>query len=118
MLKTWEVYKIASENPKAKFRLLTRGKLDSGKVFKLLKGFLVEDKNTGVGICIPEVDEDWELVREPVSWQEAIQEWIDGKDIYVEFGGKIYDSFKHPEDMSMLEISKSELQGGKWYIED
>lgn len=70
------------------------------------------------------LDGEWKIIQEPVPWQEAIQAWLDGKNVYYYFNSvKQYLS----KDISYLEVlsvfgkrglSKDELKVGKWYIED
>ena len=63
-------------------------------------------------------DRDWQLVREPVTWQEAIQAWIDGKTIKCEYpanDAKIISSTFYP---SCLGPSRENLITGTWYIID
>lgn len=66
-------------------------------------------------------DDGWEsLVRHPVTWQEAIQAWVDGKSIRWEDGcvGKVYGA--HDGNLGDLEIRLWQFNSerGKWYVED
>lgn len=62
-------------------------------------------------------DLDWQLVRQPVTWQEAIQAWVDGKVVCVEnkAGGRVYRHGGEGEKMNLLQ---SEITTGIWYVED
>lgn len=65
-------------------------------------------------------DDGWEVVRHPVTWQEAIQAWVDGKSIRWEDGyvGKVYGA--HDGNLGDLEIRLWQFNSerGKWYVED
>lgn len=123
-MKTWEVYKMALENPKAKFRSLAEG-LDQGKIFKVSKsGVLVNDVMNGVGLCIPAVGSEWALIREPVDFMTAIKAYRDGRTITCEYTGFSKTRKYDPSISGVLKddrnigLSCQEILDGKWYIED
>jgi hypothetical protein len=65
---------------------------------------------------------EWELVPQEVTWQEAIQAWLDGKDIRIELRGKTYIQhyvcrFGLAEN-SFNGFGKNFFTEGKWYIEN
>lgn len=130
---TWEVIKMLSENQKLKFT-------DGIKIGFIDKVGREKGANT-IGV----VDEvifwidpngeifntvsfnkeflsyKWTLVRTPVTWQEAIQAWIDGKTIkccykccYPKNDAKMISSTFYP---SCLVPSREALTTGTWYIE-
>ena len=83
-----------------------------------------EDKNIRLvnGINKNHEADDWELVPKEVTWQEAIQAWLDGKSFYIEHGGTRYTQsgggrlgcFKN----NLLEgFGGGLFRDGKWYIE-
>lgn len=125
-MKTWEIYKYALENSNAKFK-----SLKSGKIYKCsTTNILIEDIKNGVGLCVPDVNEEWELIKEPVSWQEAIEEWRKDKDIYVIVGETRYEQSGH-ECLGIFTYINSEgrkekqygffilmFTDGKWYIDN
>ena len=61
---------------------------------------------------------DWQLVREPVPWQEAIQAYIDGKEVECEC--KECSMHVHKKEykcnVTMTGICKYGLKHGKWFI--
>jgi hypothetical protein len=79
------------------------GELKTGTAFGSLHGNLTTSDN-------------WQLVPQPVTWQEAIQAWADGKVVYVEneAGGRVYRSGGEGEKMYLLH---SEITKGAWYVE-
>ncbi|HUX79104.1 MAG TPA: hypothetical protein VMW10_05090 [Alphaproteobacteria bacterium] len=63
------------------------------------------------------VADDWQKVRQPIPWQEAIQSWMDGKNVVVEVPdgtGKFCVSFLSQN--STVVLSKNVLATGKWYV--
>ena len=80
------------------------GELMTGTAFGSLHGNLTTSNN-------------WQLVREPVTWQEAIQAWADGKVVYVEnkAGGRVY---RHGGEGEKMYLLQSEITSGAWYVED
>jgi len=72
MLKTWEVYKIALENPKARF---TSKNSPLVYFFENDKPrFMISDKSGGseVSYDLLDLNGEWELKREPVDFMTAI----------------------------------------------
>ena len=73
-------------------------------------------------------DRDWQLVREPVTWQEALQAALDGKTIVCKNCagcGENCGDYKEKQILSIkrngendMSICLEQLQGGTWYIED
>lgn len=58
---------------------------------------------------------DWQLVRQPVTWHEAIQAWVDGKTISYSYMG--YDKrFPFEDSNTMMTIEK--VKNAEWYVED
>lgn len=126
-MKTWEMIRELAKNPKKQFKnqegdkvIVDNGvvKFSNGEIFELnFKGYNANYYFSRVGT----IDNyEWEEVKQPVSWQEAIEAWLNGKDIYYTFndsktfieGDKIY--FKTP----YRPLSKDEISEAKWYIEN
>jgi len=107
-MKTGDLYTYARTYLDAKYKSLTEGQ-NYNKIFKISNGILVEDIKNGCSICIPDVNEDWELVREQVDFMTAINsdKKIKGER-YREFHNAIYyfDHYLTLEDIN-----------GKWEIE-
>ena len=61
-------------------------------------------------------DDRWEVVRHPVTWQEAIQAWADGKTVSVKLttAGGEFERTKTPAEY----IANDEITTGIWYVED
>lgn len=127
-MKLWEAMELLDENPSLKFEYqdnrkkwllyanvggLTglvfyqldcwdnNGELMTGTAFGSLHGNLTTSNN-------------WQLVRQPVSWQEAIQAWSVGKRVKVSTIQRDY-VFSQIEKM---EVSPMMIQDGIWYVED
>ena len=58
---------------------------------------------------------DWQLVRQPVPWQEAIEAWVDGKTISYSYMG--YDK-RFPFEDSNTTMSIEKIKNAEWYVED
>lgn len=64
---------------------------------------------------------DWEEVRRSVSWQEAIQAWIEGKTICVQEHTLEY-TYTRDKNQNLVALEDglplhiSELKTGTWYI--
>ena len=79
------------------------GELRTGTVFGSLHGNLTTSDN-------------WQLVREPVTWQEAIEAWADGKKISYSYGG--YDRWSPFEDSNAMMLTIQKIKEAEWYVED
>ena len=78
------------------------GELMTGTAFGSLHGNLTTSDN-------------WQLVREPVTWQEAIQAWAEGKTIsYSYLDDDISYDFEYPNARMTVE----KIKNAKWYVED
>ncbi|SHN77455.1 hypothetical protein [Desulfitobacterium chlororespirans] len=110
MLKTWEVYKMALENPKAKFnRLAHRETFELNEKGQLIS---ILSDTTRTDYACPKINEDWELVREPVDFMTAVNS---GKSISDERGLVTRCTPEWLLERGMLSI---ELINSKWFIED
>jgi len=58
---------------------------------------------------------DWQEVKQPVPWQEAIEAWKDGKTIY-SYNPQNHNSY--PKDKQILTICSEEIANFEWYIEE
>lgn len=58
------------------------------------------------------MNDEWKLKREYISWNEALQCWIDGKDVIRELEGT---SCMFTE-LGSFSVSRQELINGKWYL--
>ena len=128
-MKLWEAMELLDENPSLKFEYqdnrkkwllyadvggLTglvfyqldcwdnNGELMTGTAFGSLHGNLTTSDN-------------WKLVKQPVTWQEAIQAWGTGKIVSVDVGGC---KFKFTHDDTIFGLSERMINLGTWYVED
>ena len=114
-MKTWEMIKELTENPKAKAKEVNSPNDQGHDTVSVVENRIC----WGGDSCFPlyilvdgkEVSE-WELIPQEVTWQDALQAWVDGKTIRSETNctGCTYHSNSHTD------IPKSEIQFGKWYI--
>lgn len=125
-MKTWEMIKALTENPTLVFV-----SQDGYKVFiDSDNGCLrhVRSNNTesfGSASNIRLVDcgvkpDEWELVPQEVTWQEAIQAWLDGRSIRVELNSTTKKQPPIYRLGCLLDgngFEKRELRDGKWFIE-
>jgi len=113
---TWEVIKALSENPKQEFAIITPS--CSGNVL-MRRGELVwKDANTRVQISDVVLRYKWQLVRTPVTWQEAIQAWLDGKTIRCNMESGQDFELKPFEDGNTPIFNMCWLKKGVWFIGD
>ena len=74
-------------------------------------------------------DLDWHEVKQPVTWQEAIQAWADGKKVVWEEDAerRVFDRNRiwviskyqnHLLDQDGDAVTLRMISGGKWYVED
>lgn len=121
-IKTWEMIKALTENPKLRFKtglnsfvqvnkedgsIIWTNK-DGSNVGSLVDRFILYSN----GPCYDNLHIDWELVREPVPWQEALQAWIDGKEVIREMTGTSCIFSKN----NSFTVGRIELIEGKWFI--
>jgi hypothetical protein len=116
-VKTWEMIKMLTENPKLKFKLVGTG------IGENTVG-ITNNKIVWTDIsCMPRLvltfstltKNEWKLIQEPVTWQEAIQAWIDGKTIYTIDEDGIETELKGVVEEAYF--MKIEFTDSKWYIE-
>ena len=123
-MKQWEVMRLLEENPakvyEAKMHCghTTRMRVHDGYYrFEIFNGEALIGQHLGAGAFNGNAGLylDWHEVKQPVTWQEAIQAWADGKKV----------SYKYPDDKvvypfqdsnKMLSIEK--IKSATWYVED
>ena len=120
-MKLWEVMKKLDENPNKRFK----NELDSiigfadnvlqwlEKDGEIIEPFLVRDRRSGTGIC-HNTGDDWQEVKQPVTWQEAIQAWVEGKRVTLKFDRCEYDFCGFSDKSNTRRAIKS----GTWYVVD
>ena len=135
--KTSEMMAMLEKNPKLKFESSnTFGK----ETFHCDDGYLLYTVFSGNGNPIPEkmgggkfngnfiLNTLWQLVRQPVTWQEAIQAWAEGKTIKCVVPQKYSNGTRDIEFVFQCEDFlidnneeppyKNHFEHGTWFIED
>lgn len=128
--KTWEAFKILEENPESrlKFKTVT----DNGTVLILRVGGFgyyhitnIDGAAKGASDNLHINNQEWELVKEPVDFIEAIKAYDEGKTIIckLDFGDIAYEPKRQTEYGRVLEswseaIGTKEILEGKWYIQE
>ena len=127
-MKFWEVLKELTEDPMRVFEaeLDSKGwrvRIEVDTVlsryfnFEVFNGARLIDQSCNGGAFNGNVsmDLDWQLVRQPVTWQEAILEFSKGNKVHVKFNGQEWT-------LSVLielpEYLNRAITIGKWYVED
>lgn len=130
-MKTSEVFKALEKNPNLKFVCKNGNKeyfLYTEKVFSTFYGLQCRLNGEIIGSKAEaanffgniKIDADWQLVRTPVPWQEALQAWAEGKTVRCELnhGQGIYtfNDF-HAKSCEITPLSRDMVRVGIWYIE-
>lgn len=132
-----EVMKMLRKNPKLEFESKTANRI---KVIYCNEGYIFfkvylegesypikEEKGGGKFNGNVEINTKWTLVRQPVTWQEAIQARLDGKNTACENckGCADADICVYAEKQKFLSrgskvigACEGQLRTGTWYIED
>ena len=119
-MKYWEVVKRLTENPELivvavidsiRYELYVN---DSGTLKSKTYYLELGTNGTSIGKA-GKIDFDgWEIVRQPVPWQEAIQAWVEGKRVTLKFDRCEYDFCGFSDKSNTRRAIKS----GTWYVED
>ena len=109
--KTWEAMKMLTENPKLRFRqtgcdAILRVTNNEIKVWHNDNYDYEEDLL---------ITETWALIKQLVTWQEAIPAMLDGKTIRVECEGCGFCRFNIEKQD---EVCTEAFSSGTWYIEE
>lgn len=113
-MKTWEMIKELTENPKKEFRLK---EVKSGEVYADDEGVIRFSCVSGIYL-----EDEWEEVKKPVTWQEAFKAGLEGKRIKP-WGQNItfpsYESLDYVIPyLAERPVYYTKIMLGKWYIED
>lgn len=127
-MKLWEVIKALTEDPTKKFeaqlndrgwtvRMTVKKGFSRYYNFEVFHGKRLIDQSLGGGAFNGNValDLDWQLVRQPVPWQEAIQEFAKGKEMVVNFNNQEWTMEELVELVNYLDEA---ITNGEWYVED
>ena len=130
-MKLWEAIKELTEDPTKKFEAKMSAKdwtvcmsVDTNLLryfkFEVFNGKRLIDEshvggafngNVAVGL-------DWQPVRQPVTWQEAIHAWQRGKNVYCMSGECKFEHLAKQSLPDSITIGWEEIQWGTWYVED
>ena len=58
---------------------------------------------------------DWQPVRQPVPWQEAIEAWADGKEVSYSYTDS---DLRYGFEDSNTMMRPEKIKNAKWYVED
>ena len=126
-MKFWEVLEELTEDPTKRFELKGRYKhwiigtdvVDGSVICETYYFMLDCDGEDSFGDAggfsgnIASNEDDWQLVRQPVTWQEAILEFSKGNKVVVKFNGQEWT-------LSVLielpEYLNRAITIGKWYV--
>jgi hypothetical protein len=127
---TWEAFKMLGENPKLKFETI-KTKYENMVLFVDDCGYYVLHEKGNESKHIEPCgnlnqNDKWQLVRQPVTWQEALQARIDGKTIICKNCGGCNDGSKCMlaesrtffQSKKVMDVCTNQLKTGTWYIED
>ena len=129
-MKLWEVLKELEENRDKKYKTVSKfGKIHEIGLYNdgyyafssIFNGKNIDDKpGGGFGGNIYQ-EADWQEIKQPVTWQEAIEAWMNGEPIkcVLEESVSVFDGEKiNFRDSRSNAVDKVQLRNGTWYIED
>jgi hypothetical protein len=123
-MKTWEMLKELTENPKKRFKR----KNWEGVYICSKNGFICDSNGDRYGIydVMEDLDGGWEELPREVTWQEALEAWANGKTVKCAARGydniyQKYDVVDDCDDPFLLDevgnpLDAYEILEGKWYI--
>ena len=112
-MKLWEVLKAYDEDRSKSFSC-DNAFVESYKV----ESYKNDGKFVWIGTTIIPtslLNSDWQLVRQPVTWQEAVQEFAKGKKLIVKFNNQEWTLDALVELPNYLDVA---ITKGTWYVED
>lgn len=125
-MKLWEVMRLLEENPTDvyearlnqawKVRMSVETVFGGYYKFEAFNGKRLIDQSRGAGAFNGNVTLglDWQLVPQPITLEEAIKAWANGKTISYSYMG--YDKRSLFDSNTMMSIEKAE--NAEWYVED
>ncbi len=125
-MKYWEIVKRLTENPALSGVAVigsTRYELyvDNSRTLQSATHYTEVGLNgTSLGKAANIDFDGWEIVHQPVTWQEAIEAWADGKTIKTQSDDGIRTYRKTSKGLQSVlgGVTKDELLNGTWYVED
>jgi hypothetical protein len=124
--KTWEVYEKLTSDRNLEFRRVSDGKKYRINDFDALLPDAVIKGETCCWHGI-KLDDEWELIQQPIPFMEAVKAYSEGKTIRCERKSDFVSfkiSGKGKSILEMLELdcgatlSCADVLEGKWYVED
>ena len=117
-MKLWEVLKELDENPNKRFKSVNYNQEE-----------IIISMGTGcydLPFRVLDSNRDWQEIKQPVTWQEAIEAWANGKTIkcvhygenYAFEGRSVFLATDEHVEPSNVEPSKKMILDGTWYIEE
>ena len=115
-MKLWEALKALDENPEKEFKCGDMRLVRESGIYRFI------NVNTHKRVFYMGAHNDWQEVKQPVPWQEAIKAWMNGKTISVtqkDIKKRFYEGQDDLlRDQNGDPISENEISNGTWYIED
>jgi len=111
-MKLWEVIKEIEKDKNKVFESTDYGRVRLKSVGRQEHLTIENASQNSSGVFI-NFDRDWKEVKQSVTWQEAIEAWVNGKTIRVEM--PLGDETRFWGNR--LAFSTHEIKDGKWFIE-
>lgn len=115
-MKLWEALKTLEENPEKEFKCGIMRLVRESDVYRFI------NVNTHERAFYMGAHNDWKEIKQPVTWQEAIKAWMNGKTICVtqkDIEKRFYEGKDYLlRDQHGDSVSEDEIAEGTWYIED
>ena len=105
-MNTWQMIRELTENPKKAF-MRNYDEL----VVKVDKTGALTWEKGHEHLC---VDDEWTENKQPITWQEAIEAWANGKNVKCEINERVFRFQGNGERW----ISKRSIIEGEWYINE
>ena len=128
-MKLWEAMKLLDEDPSLKFEYKEERKkwllyADVASyddlVFYMLDcwdnyGEMITEHEAGSLHGNLTTSDNWQLVKQPITWQEAIQAWAEGKNISYSY---LNDDIRYAFEDSNAMMTVEKIKEAEWYVED
>jgi len=120
-MKTWQMIKELTENPNKRFRSLTDSSRREERKIAKSDGKVLIHINDGSRLAVY-LNEEWEEVKQPVSFMEAVGSGKRVQLVYEPFGNQIYrdlgDLLFNLSKECKTDIARDIIINGKFHIED
>jgi hypothetical protein len=118
-MKLWEVIKELTDDPTKIFEISDRGSRErigrDGNYLwygRIDHGMISDSPLLGGSVDIN--NNNWQIFKQPVTWQEAIQAWADGKTIRL----KMPEWEQVWKPTNAISFNYCQITQGSWYVED